>query len=71
MTAAFKRVTVNLAPKAASAMEECAKLTGDNVTDVINRALQIYQIALQAQADGGGIHARNPVTGDIERVRLL
>lgn len=71
MTTAFKRVTVNLVPKAVTAMEECVKLTDDDMTETINRALQVYRLVLQGQADGGGIHLRNPATGNIERHHLL
>lgn len=38
----FTRVTVNLNRKSAKALKELQAHTGDNQTDIINRALQVY-----------------------------
>src|SRR5690242_19847344 len=38
------RVTVNLTPAAAQAMERLCDETGYSKTDVINRALQVYEV---------------------------
>jgi hypothetical protein len=46
------RVTVNLVPKASSALADAARITGDTQTDTINRALQVYLWAVQIQAAG-------------------
>lgn len=43
----LQRVTVNLIPRAAAALDAAAARTGDNRTDVINRALQVYALVLE------------------------
>lgn len=43
----LQRVTVNLTPRAAAALDAAAARTGDNRTDVINRALQVYALVLE------------------------
>lgn len=48
------RVTVNLGPRGAAAMETIAALTGDSKTEAINKALQAYALLQQAQNAGGG-----------------
>ncbi len=64
----LERVTVNLTPRSARALELATQLTGDTKTDTINRALQIYAFLEQVTATGGSIYARE--TADSELVRL-
>lgn len=37
-----KRITVALRSRATAALDDAIKYTGDNTTDVVNRALQLY-----------------------------
>ncbi|MCE4946033.1 MULTISPECIES: hypothetical protein [Streptomyces] len=65
------RITVNLAPKAAAALEQAVKLTGDTKTDTINRALQIYAYLERVTQDGGALYTR-PADGDeLERLHFV
>jgi hypothetical protein len=41
------RLTVNLVPKAVSTLKEQQLSSGDNKTDVINRAIQVYGILMK------------------------
>lgn len=43
-TTGLVKLTVNLTPKAFSAMEEAAARDGNSKTDVVNRALQLYNL---------------------------
>jgi hypothetical protein len=64
------RLTVNLIPKAAAALNEAALITEDNRTDCLNRAIQVYAFLMAAQAAGGKIYV-GPNSRDLERVHLL
>jgi hypothetical protein len=65
------RVTVNLTPAAAQAMERLCAETGYSKTDVINRALQVYEVWQEvAQRNGGTVSIRHQ-DGETERIRLL
>lgn len=54
----LERVTVNLTPRAARALEQAGQITGDTKTDTINRALQVYAYLEQVTRDGGAIYVR-------------
>jgi hypothetical protein len=41
------KLTVNLTPRAISAMKMGAVLTGDTRTDTVNRALQVYAFLME------------------------
>lgn len=65
------RVTVNLTPRSADAMEKISTETGLSKTDVINRALQVYQVVEELLDRGGGsILVRHP-NGEHERVYIV
>ncbi len=65
------RVTVNLTPNAAQAMERLCEETGYSKTDVINRALQVYEVWQEvAQRNGGTVSVKHR-DGETERIRLL
>ncbi|MGC9667498.1 hypothetical protein ACNTMW_13185 [Planosporangium sp. 12N6] len=65
------RVTVNLTPAAAQAMERLCEETGYSKTDVINRALQVYEVWQEvAQRNGGTVSVKHQ-NGETERIRLL
>lgn len=70
MTQGLTRTTVNLVPRAVAALEEVSRLTGDNKTDVINRALQVYAYLELEQVAGKRILLSN-LDGSVEVVTLL
>lgn len=43
----YTRVTVNLVPRSVAAMNAASEINGDNRTDSINRALQVYAYLMQ------------------------
>lgn len=56
MTNDLTRLTVNLTPRAVAAMEESAARDGDSKTDVVNRALQLYNLVCRfASVDSTGL----------------
>jgi len=54
----LERVTVNLAPRAARALEKAVRVTGDTKTDTINRALQVYAYLEEVWNNGGEVLVR-------------
>ncbi|MEO3782310.1 hypothetical protein ABGB12_03200 [Actinocorallia sp. B10E7] len=66
-----ERITVNLTPKAAQALEALTKSTGDTKTDAINRALQVYDFLDKIIRDGGRVYVQEPGSDVQERVRFL
>lgn len=49
------RVTVNLSKRTVEALDATSALTDDTKTEVINKAVQLYQEVQEAQGNGGGI----------------
>ncbi|PNE42986.1 hypothetical protein AOB60_05705 [Streptomyces noursei] len=64
-------MTVNLAPKAAAALDQAVKLTGDTKTDTINRALQIYAYLERVAQDGGTLYTRLADSDELERLYFV
>jgi hypothetical protein len=62
------RITVNLAPKGAAALDQAVKLTGDTKTDTINRALQVYAHLEKVIQDGGTLYTRSAGSDELERL---
>lgn len=67
----LERVTVNLTPRAARALEQAAELTGDTKTDTINRALQVYAYLEQVTHDGGAIYVRETPEGESQLIKIF
>ncbi|MFF4795614.1 hypothetical protein ACFY2M_39265 [Streptomyces sp. NPDC001276] len=65
------RITVNLAPKAATALDQAVKLTGDSKTDTINRALQVYAYLEKVIQDGGTLFTRSADSNELERLYFV
>lgn len=64
----LERVTINLTPRAARALELATQLTGDSKTDAINRAVQVYAYIEHIIANGGSIHAQDSEDSKLERL---
>ena len=54
----LERVTLNLTPRAARALEIATEITGDSKTDTINRAVQLYAYIERIINEGGTIVAQ-------------
>jgi len=65
------KITANLVPRAVVALNSASETTGDNRTDVINRALQVYAYIADAIEQGKLIFVEDPTTGNRERVVML
>jgi hypothetical protein len=65
------RVTANFTPRAMAALERVAAQTGDSKTDVLNRAVTVYEVFLELmERSDGTLHLRYP-DGAEERLRLV
>lgn len=67
----MQRVTVNLVPRAADALDAAAERTGDNKTDVINRALGVWVVVLDALERSDGRLTVVQPGGDLEHFHFL
>lgn len=67
----LERVTVNLTPKAAQALEKAVKLTGDSKTDTINRSLQVYTYLEEILQNGGSLYTRTADRSELERLHFF
>lgn len=63
----LRKTTLNFVAPAWAAAERIAQARGLSLTDAINRAVQFYDLALQAQAEGGDLLIRRP-DGQVERI---
>ena len=52
------KVTVALTSRSVDALNEITRLTGDNTTQAINKALQVYALIQRGQHAGGGIRVQ-------------
>jgi hypothetical protein len=66
-----ERVTVNLTKKSSDALAEAVRLGQDSKTDTINKALQVYALLQQVEADGGAIYLREQADAELERLRVF
>jgi hypothetical protein len=67
----FESVTVNLTEAALQALDKAVTLTGHSKTDAINKALRLYALLHQAQADGGSVYLQESAGAQLERLRVL
>lgn len=68
----LERVTVNLTPRSARALELATQLTGDSKTDAINRAIQVYAYLEHVTSEGGSVHVReSPEDSEPERLKFF
>ena len=67
----LERVTVNLTPRSARALELATQLTGDSKTDTINRAIQVYAYLEHIISNGGSVHARESEESELERLKFF
>ena len=67
----LERVTVNLIARASRALERVSALTGDSKTDIINRALQVYDYLEDVSANGGAIYVRETKDSDLQLLKMF
>lgn len=70
-TSIADRVTVALVAKAAGDLQQTVKRTGLSKTDVINRAVSLYEFIDSRLGDGAELLIRDDKTGQIELIKLL
>lgn len=63
------RLTVNLIPRAYTAMVLASEITGDSRTDTINRAVQLYAYVEHVISNGGELLVRE--NGELSVVKML
>jgi hypothetical protein len=63
------RVTVNLSRRSVDAIKSTSALTDDTKTEVINKAVQLYNEVQEAQTHGGGIWIQSAEGRDPVQVR--
>lgn len=54
------RITVNLVPRSATALERTVAVTGSSKTDAINKAVQVYAYLEEVLSAGGSVYVREP-----------
>jgi hypothetical protein len=65
------RVTVALIPKASDDLQRLQDKTGLSKTDIVNRAISLYEF-FETQLDAGNdLIVRDPKTGETQLVRFL
>lgn len=66
-----RRITVNLTSLAAQALDDAARLTGENLTETMTRAVLLYANVRRATAAGGSLYLRGRPGDELERVLLM
>jgi hypothetical protein len=66
-----ERITVNLTPKAADGLRRLQERTGLSKTDLINRAVLVYEFIESHLSAGYDLLIREPKSGEIEVIRIL
>ena len=67
----LERLTVNLIPRTAAALDLAMQITVDSKTDTVNRAIQLYAYVEAVINRGGEILLRDPETGEQSVIKLL
>jgi len=70
-TTTVTKLTVNLTPRAATALEEAAGINGETKTNAVNRAIQAYAFLTRMMADGWDLVLRDPKEAREQRVQFL
>jgi hypothetical protein len=65
------RITVALIPKAATDLQSLQDRTGLSKTDLVNRAISLYEFIDEQTKAGQDLLLRDKNTGDTQIVRLL
>jgi hypothetical protein len=66
-----ERITVALIPKAVAELQNLQDRTNLSKTDIVNRAISLYDFVDQELRAGRDLLIRDATTGETERIRLL
>jgi hypothetical protein len=69
--AAAERITVALTPQAAADLQKLLDRTGQGKTDIVNRAISLYEFINAQMSAGHELIVRNQVTGETQLIRFL
>jgi hypothetical protein len=69
--AAVDRITVSLIRQARLDLDRLKERTGLSITDVVNRAISLYEFIDAATRTGGDLLVRDQKTRETQLVRLL
>ena len=64
----YETITFFSTPRSTEARIQTAEMTGDTQTDVVNRALQVYEYLAQLMENGGHLLIRNADEDNFTRV---
>jgi hypothetical protein len=70
-SARIVRLSVNLTPRAARALELVSEKKSSTRTDAVNRALQVYAFIEEVSTAGGRIYVRRSAESELEEVRIF
>ncbi|GAB3808084.1 hypothetical protein [Micromonospora zhanjiangensis] len=65
------RITVNLVPRGQTALDQACSLTQDTKTEIVDRALVVYDLILDIQEQSGGRLVVLGPDGATERIHLV
>jgi len=68
---AADRITVTLVPRAGEGLQNLVARTGLSKTDLVNRAITLYEFIESKMQAGNDLILRNGKTGETEVIRLL
>lgn len=66
-----ERITVALIPRAAEDLQNLQDKTGLSKTDLVNRAISLYEFIEAERSAGRELLVRDPDTGDMKMIMLL
>jgi hypothetical protein len=71
LSSGLRKITVNLTPRACAALDQAVKLTGDNQTDTLNRAIQVYAYIMNITQNDGDVYVRDAGHDELERLLVV
>jgi hypothetical protein len=66
-----RRLVVELNSASASDLAWLQDVEELNKTTLVNRAVQVYRMVIEAQRNGGGLTIDDPKRGGVERIRVV
>jgi hypothetical protein len=68
---AAERITVALTPQAGASLHQLQDRTGQGKTDIVNRAITLYEFIEAQVSSGRELIVRNQATGETQLIRFL
>ena len=66
-----ERITVALTPRASESLQQLQDRTGQGKSDIVNRAITLYEFVEAQLSAGHELIVRNHVTGENQLIRFL